>query len=338
MRAVPAGVLADLAREYHSTTEQWAQFAGGDPHSDGTLYRFLVCGRPHLVKVIELVAGDSYAQRRAAERVAFLAHLAERGVPVPAIIPTRHGAPWVVAEDLDGRFFAYAMPHLDGTPFAGVPTSELPAFYEAWGATVGAQHAATSDYRLWNGIAVLNRPRPLLHWQEEMDLFAGWLADSEVRALWQELRAELAELPESREFMGFVHNDAHAHNFLLEPASGRAVALDFDVATCHFLVTDIATALYTQCDHTGRPFADSVLDRFLVPFVNGYRGHWQLPPGWAQQLPLLMRYRDILVLCVFSNGLAGEQPPMVRAWREAVVARTPLLSPAALERLEGIAG
>ncbi len=326
MKEQTSAILSPLSNSYGINTQDLVKFAGGNPESDGILYRFPYKKSHRILKVLEMEPGNPYALRCAEERILLMDFYAKNGVNVPCIIPNKTNELYTVAYSEEHTFFAYVMEEVKGISFNMISAADRDPFYEKWGAMIGQTHSAAVHYPIWEGIMVNDCDQTLLLWRNEMDFFSKWLKDAEVRNKWIGLREMLEELPANRNTMGFIHNDPHPYNFLID--GNRMTVLDFDVANCHFFCCDIATALFSilmnETNNFNKPLVNGTIERFLSIFLKGYERFHELPKGWMNQLELFLRYRRILLLTAFSNGLES-RIPQFEPWRERILNDVPIL-------------
>ncbi len=325
MNPVPKTLPAMLAPHWHADPATLALFAGGRPESDGILFRFTHAGGPAVLKIIEVDGKDPHALRISEERANLMAHLATHGVSMPRLLPAADGAASVVMKSEGRTFRAYVMEQVSGKLYHQTPVSARCAFIEGMGAVLGQMHAAAASYPLWEGLPAGGDVHAPLSWQNEMDFFHGWMHDDAARACWERLRVRLADLPQTRRTMGFIHNDPHPWNFLW--LDGTLTVLDFDVANCHFLLNDLAIALFSllmeQTNHFERPLDPIAAKEALAGLLRGYRRFHVPPEGWEAQLDLFLQYRRLLLLCAMSDGL-GSVPPHLASMYRLALAEAPV--------------
>mgnify|MGYP001810024190 CR=1 FL=1 len=326
MNAMPAQLPAMLMPYWNADPATPTFFAGGRPESDGILYRFQKDGHAAILKILELNAEDPHALRVSEERALLMAHFSSHGVSMPRLLPAAHDAASIVIQAEGRTFRAYAMEEVSGKAPHQLTETERPALVGGMGAVIGQMHAATVLYPVWEGLPRTDGAPRLLHWQSEMDFFAGWLRDDAARACWERLRLRLAALPQTRATMGFIHNDPHPWNFLWH--EGALTVLDFDVANCHFLLNDIAIAYFSLLmeltDRFTRPLDRHAAQGTLAVLLHGYNRSHTLPAGWEEQLDLFLQYRRLLLLCAMSDGL-GVVPPHLAAMHRLALAEEPVI-------------
>lgn len=218
-----------------------------------------------------------------------LLHVAARdpGLPVPRLVPTGTGAPWV---DLpEGRL--RVMTWLDGTPLHAAPKSDVQR--HAVGAALARLTAALADYDhpaadhvlLWD-IKQVPRLAPLLPAITDAALRAG--AEAFVAAFADTISPQLARLPSQ-----VCHADFNPHNLLVAAEDATAVTgiLDFGDMVRTPRVCDLATAASYQID-PARPL-DS-----LCAFLSGYAARLPLDPAEVALLFDLITARMVTTLSI----------------------------------------
>jgi len=278
---------------------------------DGAVYEgALSDGQRVILKVTRPIPADALARKR--ETAAFVRYLWEGGAPVAAPLPSVRGelVEWVEADD--GAVAATLYAGAPGRPpNVGDPRSADRGLLRRWGAAMGRMHALTRAYR--------GDVSALPEWGDEHDGFSQWSADDPpVQARWAALRPALEALPRGEDRYGVVHNDLHAYNLLVE--GDQLTVIDFDVCGRHWLVAEIATALFSVlggalagADAGG---VAAAAQAFLGPFLEGYAAEAPLPPDWEEELSLFLLYRERLLYIVFSHAWAGATAPWQREWLE----------------------
>ncbi|RPI86998.1 MAG: hypothetical protein EHM41_06530 [Chloroflexi bacterium] len=326
MIPVPPAVLEKLAQAYDSQAGVLSHFSGGSEGSDGILYAYPYQDRMRLLKVMALpIEQKSNGLFRLEERLRFARFVGERGVRMvfPQLSP--QDGLYETYQDGGHVWIAYTMEMVSGrTPAPEDQTSE---FYQNWGQVIGKLHRISQEYTTWQATLNPITGHELLTWQEEWQDFYDWSKDLEVREMWVGLRAELEKLPLQRDSFGFVHNDAHIWNLLVE--GNQITLLDFDVANHHWFVNDIAIAcqsvLFDQSGGMHKPVHDrQKLVSFLRDFLAGYQREYDLEKEWLDKLDLFYAYRRILLFTVM-HGWISSQPEMHAGWRKMIMEQPEVL-------------
>lgn len=329
MKPLPLDVLAALARRFDADPRRLELLGGGQDYSDGTVFTFAAAGEPRVLKVLGPFSDGDGALRAAEARVDAVALLSAGGDALVRPLPSRAGERFEVAAAGGQVFLAYAYPFAPGRRAgAGDAAVRSGAYGRALGAAVGRLHAA------WEAVPEVLSPEgtsdrtgALGGWREEWGFFRTWCRDDEVGCAWERIRAVLDRLPVDKRGYGFVHNDVHPGNALLEPAAAaRGDAepalrlIDFDVAGYHWFVNDAAAAVYGLGSleagglETPRGPTDVALASAGDRFWEGYRRHREPGAAWLERLPLFLQYRRCLLFMPFQE-LTAADPAWRASWK-----------------------
>jgi Ser/Thr protein kinase RdoA (MazF antagonist) len=319
---VPQSVRESLAQYFETEAGSLAHFGGGREESDGIVYAFPCGDSRRLLKVMVIPEADCHRGLFCLEeRLRFARFMGENGAHIafPQLSPQGNLYETVLGEGW--LWVGYSMEVAPGKPKR--PNAWDPAFFHNWGQTVGRLHRLAQQYPSWEHSVNPASGEAVLTWREEWDSFYHWSQDDEVKLQWLEIRRELEALPVTREVFGFVHNDPHVWNLLVD--GDRITLLDFDVANHHWFVSDIAIAcqsvLSFQSGGMDRPVHDRTkLLRFLELFLEGYEREHHLPSEWLDRLDLFIAYRRILLFTVMQ-GWIRSQPGLYQSWRGMILTR-----------------
>lgn len=185
------------------------------------------------------------------------AYLAANGIPVPQIIPTKDGRPFVRLESDEGEYLCVLYEYLEGGETG-------PEDIEAVGAAVGQMHRVMRNY-----------PGPLE--TRDKHFFIGRYLDILEKKKYPRLDAFRQIGDESWERVrhlprGFCHGDLY-HGNVFKTTNGTIHILDLDTACNAFPVYDIALfcneADYFRLEEDGYDKVCRSVERFL----RGYRRH-----------------------------------------------------------------
>ena len=320
MIPIPNPVKENLAAHFGLPANQLVQLGGGREDSDGITYTCPTGAGEVVLKILTLPISDSDGLARMAERLRFVHFLSEAGVDIVYPLPGPDGSLLATQTDGDVLYSAYLMRKRQGHHPAGNDWGQ--ALYCTWGRTVGKLHSAAQIYPSWTGSELIGASGlPILGWEQEWQGFYDRCADMEIKEQWCSIRARLERLPIRRDCFGFIHNDPHNQNILLD--GDRIVLLDFDVANYHWFCTDISIALqgllFGPAGGMERPVSDPGLIRiFLDSFMQGYEEENHLDPFWLDQIGLFVSYRRILLFIAMQGWL--ETVPEVRAgWKQQIL-------------------
>jgi amicoumacin kinase len=323
MKKVPEQVLHALSADFSVDGETLVQFGGGSESSDGIVYRFPWQDKERLIKVTAVPIGDGAAMRRMEERLKFVHFLGENGVRIVFPVADGQGKLLTTLEADGDIYIAYMMDKVSGSHLP--PEQWTEEFFYNFGKTVGGLHRVTQLYPHWTSLKDETTGSVILGWEEEWQGFYEMLTDEEVRERWVSIRERMEKLPVQRDSFGFIHNDPHTYNILVDDADIHL--LDFDVANFHWFSCDISIAMQEMLfDVTGgieRPVhKPETIRPTLDNFMRGYRTEHQLDDFWLDQLDLFISYRRILLWAVLQDFLR-KKPDTKKSWKEMIMTEPP---------------
>ncbi|SEU28221.1 phosphotransferase enzyme family protein [Paenibacillus sp. NFR01] len=327
MKKIPDNLLKQMAKAYDAEHADLSYFRGGHDWSDGILYEYSRDGRTHILKIMELPAGQAQESLSALEaRLQFIRFLGERGIGIVHPEPAADGRLFVKEQEEERIYAAYGYIKRDGVHLFERPVAEHEALFARWGEVMGQMHAAAQEYPVWREIPG-DQEHGILHWEKEWHGFHEWCKDEAVKESWRRLKDKLDRLPLERGGFGFTHNDLHIENLLAN--QGTVTVLDFDVSNLHWFACDLAVAVYSILTYAsagqieGTPQDPGRLRQLYRSFIEGYLSANPLDDFWLAQIPLFLQYRRILLFVVFAEGLAQSDPEHYRLWRQRILEETP---------------
>jgi Ser/Thr protein kinase RdoA (MazF antagonist) len=246
-------------------------------------------------RVLRLVDPAHRTRAQTESELAFMRHLAARGVAVAEPLPSTAGG-WTVPVD---GFVASAVTWADGAF-----VTDGPGLDRAWGAALAGLHEAAASY---DGPA-------RWEWHDE-----PWLAeadrllpadDAAARAEWARLRAVLDGLPRTGEGYGTIHGDHGPQNFRWDASTGALTTFDFANACRHWYAMDVTIALSTLR-------RDPARDRRRADLLAGYRSVRPLEAASWAAWPALLQLR---ILYVYLSRLDAFGPVPDAAQRATLAA------------------
>lgn len=322
-------MLSYFAQAYGIKESELKHFAGGHEWSDGTVYNYVKDGKSYLLKMLHPSEQDNYTYERTYERMQYLHYLGENGVLIVNPVPSVDGS-LIVKTEADGKkAIAYAWEKIEGKHFSGKTAHELTDFYYDWGKTIGSIHRLAKLYPDWQqSRSTDEKGNPLIDRKAEYNVFANWLQDDDVKQVWYDIYQQMDKLPIHRDNFGFIHNDLHPDNLLIN-AKG-AYALDFDVANFHWFIMDVAIAFYSEFNRLRQfklmdVFTDyqrAVMENIMV----GYHSENKLAKDEFDVLELFFAYRRIIMFCVFYNEINAKAPDYLKIMKTRIVNHASVLT------------
>jgi amicoumacin kinase len=332
MIPVPHVVLEALAPPFGTTAADLSYFGSGTESGDGIVYSYPYDGARRLLKVMAFAAEtQTLSLLRLDERLRFADYMGQNGARIAYPRRSSRDTLYETTQHSGHLWVAYCMDVAPGK----TPSPKLwdPSLFRNWGQTIGMMHRLTQDYPSWRAFVDPQSGKELLTWQEEWQDFYDWCQDEDVRQKWVEIKGVLDTLPVTREAFGFIHNDAHLWNLLVD--GEQITLLDFDVANHHWFVTDISIALqsvlFVQTGGMDRPVYDrGRLLEFIDLFLEGYEFEYHLPPEWLNRLDVFIAYRRILMFIVMYGGISAN-PEELAGWKDMILTQPPVLGGDPLE-------
>jgi Ser/Thr protein kinase RdoA (MazF antagonist) len=320
MIPVPKPVLESLAKSYGTRAEYLSHFGGGQESSDGIVYAYPYEGSHRLLKIMPIsIEGQRFGLFCFEERLKFMRYLGENAAHIvfPQFSPG--GNLYETFQDDKYLWVGYSMERAPGIPMP--EKIWKPEFFKNWGQTIGLLHRLAKQYPSWKSSLHPETGRELLDWRGEWETFHNWIRDEEVKSKWVELKGQLESFPIERDSFGFIHNDPHIWNLLVD--GDRITLLDFDVASHHWFMTDIAVACQNNLAFLSGGMGDPVHHRdrlfgFLGFFLEGYTRENRLSSEWLNRLDVFIAYRRILLFTVMNDWIKS-RPRLHATWKRMIL-------------------
>lgn len=326
MRPVSAAVLNTFREAYSHSKSALIPYRGGEESSDGILYRFQDEPQTRLLKILFLGSEDTQkAILRFESRLKFVEFLNQEGVRCIEPLLSLNDRLYERLEDQDGTWVAYSMKRVFGRTMS--PKVWDPAFVQNWGRTIGGCHRAAQGYPEWEYCIDPVTSETYLTWESEWESFRHFCKEDDIKTQWDRIGKKLRSLPIQRDAFGFIHNDPHLWNLLVE--GNKLTLIDFDVANHQWFINDIAIAcqhvLFMLSGGLSQPVHNrEYLINFLKEFLKGYYQENDLSRDWLNLLDLFFAYRRILLYTVMESWRKSK-PGLQKSWREMIINCPPVL-------------
>jgi amicoumacin kinase len=328
MICIPDKVICEITKCYGTDKDKVKYLGGGYEGSDGIVFEYNDRGGKRALKFMIMDENDFDKLLRTKERLKFVNFLGGKGVNIVYPQLSKNGR-FLEQYKLDGKIYlAYSMNKVEGKGVNALEPSDMENFIVEWGKVVGQTHRHTKSYPTWqHSVVDETTGETMLSWEEEWKSFEDWCKDEEVKQCWRSLKKELDKLPKNRDCFGFIHNDPHPLNLIIQ--DGKVTLLDFDVASYHWFMTDIATAIYgALCGEAGgfeRPQKNKDFSKYLLDkFMSGYERENHLDSIWLDKLELFLSYRRMLLFIVFYDGLKNDKE-YFEHWKRRIIDNMPIM-------------
>ena len=268
------------------------------------VYHYEHEGQPRILRL-------SYRQDRPAELIRaelhFVEYLAAGGLRVSRPIPSINGNLLEVLPAAGLNFMAVSFSKGRGMRVPdngyryreGVPIQE---YFQNWGQVLGQMHRLTKTYQPPG--ETIRRPE----WYT-WEYCRGFPYDDRlpaVRKKYDQLIAELHDLPKDVDSYGLIHNDFNDGNFTVDYENGNITVFDFDDCCYFWFMYDLACAWEGGIGRTMfRPLAErkDFMERYMEQVLNGYSRDNTLSRDWLERLPLFLRLIQMQELMHFAQYL-----------------------------------
>ncbi|UOE95386.1 phosphotransferase [Alkalihalobacillus sp. LMS39] len=224
--------------------------------------------------------------------------LKEKNAPVCGPLRSSSGCFVEEIQATDGSsFFSCLFEKAQGSPVKVTDEQFNEKLFHQWGKSIGRLHTLTEHYTLPDHIQ--KRHELIVGFDTE---FAPYLpSDKVIQKNAQDVIAQLNNIPKTEKTFGLIHTDLHLGNFFYD---GETMYLfDFDDCGYHYLLSDIAIAIYYTCwfnDNTDEENTN-LIHQFIPAFISGYREEHSFLAEDLRLLPLFFHLRDLELLGVLHK-------------------------------------
>lgn len=331
MKTVPDPVKRELCARFSGNPSSLKFLGGGQDWSDGTVFTFTPAdknaSRIMVLKILEFAADDDGGLALAEDRLRLVRTFGEAGARIVLPVMSANNLMFETVAEAGRVFMGYAYPLARGRPVEkNDRVVHSSAFYRALGDVLGKLHAVSeAREETLSPDGTSSAGGVISGWRGEWEFMRSWCRDEEVGAAWERIRDELERSPVEKRGYGFVHNDAHVWNLILDPESAAVrlggepelTVIDFDCANYHWYMTDTAVTLYSTVmlatggieTEEGPP--EGFREKVSRAFWEGYTRHREPGREWLDRLDFFLQYRRCLLFMPFQ-----EQTAQHPAWRE----------------------
>lgn len=296
-------LLKKFAAHFCLKTDDLEYLAGGREDNDGIVYVFRKAQRKFILKIVALDKDKSLD--RVIKKLEFAHFLGEQGVSIACPREDENGNIFHVEEDEKYFYLASTMDFIDGVC---PKTEELnDQLIYNWGKLTGKMHRLTKQYHIWKN---LEETTNAYGFEDEIDDFHKMCQNELVKDKWLEMKTDLSKLEISRDTYGMIHNDNHQYNII----SGKndLTLIDFDCATCHFMVQDILLPaqglIFDVAGGMNRPIVNQdAIKRFYDQFLTGYERENHISNQWLDHMEIFLNYRRILLFTVMQGWMEQDE-------------------------------
>ncbi len=284
---------------------------GGSESSDGILYVYDSQSGRMVLKILAIPEKEIDKLRSLELRVKFANLLGENGINLAYPIRNQNGNLYETSIDNQHIYTAYVMEFTEGkNPESNELTDEL---LVEWGRITGKSHKITKGFTDGDNFKGLDH-------KAEVEFFTDWCEEPFVKSVWSDIGGYLDTLPMGKDEYGFIHNDNHQRNILVQDKN--ITIIDFDCSAVQFFIQDIITpAQGVMFDIYGgmvSPLSEAErLKRFFYSFINGYEKENHLSDFWYKEITNFINYRRLLLFTCMQSWI-NTQPELKNGFIENI--------------------
>lgn len=314
MIKITENAMRELCEKLSIRHQDLSFLGGGREDSDGTVYVYNQVNKKMVLKILAIPELWEEEFTELENRIKYASYIGEHGIKLSYPLRNKNGNLYEVSKDNKHFYVAYIMDFCEGhNPECNELTDEI--VYK-WGILTGKSHAVTKTFHI-DGRGD----------KDEIDFFIDKCRDVDVRKSWLQMKEELSKLPKGICDYGFIHNDNHQNNIIMD--GNELTLIDFDCAGNQFFIQDITTPVQgLMFDVTGgllEPVKDEErLKHFLDCFINGYETQNHLDNKWYRLIPMFINYRRMLLFTCLQDWLNTE-PNLKNAMKKNILNAQELL-------------
>lgn len=270
---------------------------GGREDSDGTVYTY--DNGTKVLKILAIPVDRQDAADKLCTQIEWAGMLGDNDIACGCPIHNHAGHLYETSLDNNHYFTAYTMNFVNGSNPESLELTD--SLVHDWGKLTGKTHALTKNFSK----ALQSNTKG---YSDEMEFFTSWCKDPEIKKKWQELKKELDVMNRDSNSYGFIHNDNHQKNILVD--KGNITLIDFDCATNQYFMQDIITpAQGIMFDETGgimSPYTGADrLHRFIDSFLNGYEQSNHIDDACLKDINTFFNYRRLLLYTCMQDWVCS---------------------------------
>ncbi|SFU48129.1 Ser/Thr protein kinase RdoA involved in Cpx stress response, MazF antagonist [Clostridium sp. DSM 8431] len=295
-------ILDKLCKPYGISRSQLSFLGGGRKDSDGIVYTYNTKYGERVLKILAVPLNKKENYIAFKERFEYAKFLVLKGINITYPILNNKGKLYEFFCDKKYTYIAYTMMFVKGKSpikFEDL-TDEL--IYN-WGKIIGKAHNASKKFRIWKNISSFQYEFGFI---DEVDNFYNKCKNEIVKGELLEVLKKMSSMPINRDTYGFIHNDNHENNILVNDK--KITLIDFEFASCQFFINDIVSiiqrVMFNECGGIYKPITNEKFStNFLETFIKGYREENYLDEVFIKEIDTFINYRRLIVYVSMENYL-----------------------------------
>lgn len=302
MVKVSEKILDILGKPYGISGAQLKVLGGGRKESEGIVYTYDTEYGERVLKVLAVPENRKEEYTAFKERFQYAKFLVEREVNITYPILNKKGKLYEFYCTEGYTYIAYSMIFVKGKSPVRLEDLKDDLIYE-WGRITGKAHKAAKEFKLWKNISSFKYEYGFI---DEVNNFYNMCKNERVKEKFIEIFKEMSRFPINRDTYGFIHNDNHENNILVN--NNEITLIDFEFSTGQFFINDIVSPLqrimFNECGGIYRPINNmKFILHFLRIFIKGYRTENYLDEVFIENIDTFINYRRLIVYVSMENYL-----------------------------------
>lgn len=306
MIKVSKKVLDILCKPYGILNFSLEYLGGGREESEGIVYKYDTKYGKRVLKVLSFPKDEKEKYIALKERFEYAKFLVENGINITYPLLNTEGNLYEYYCDEKNTYIAYSMVFVEGISPADIKDLNDEVIHE-WGRMTGKIHNAAKKFSIWKNISSYNYEYGFI---DEVNNFYNMCSNENVKNKLIEVYKKISRLPVNRDTYGFIHNDNHSNNILLN--NGKITFIDFEFSACQFFINDIVTPIerFMFKDWGGMytPIINmDLIKHFLYVFISGYIEENCIDKIFIEEINTFIDYKRIIAYITMEKYLEGNE-------------------------------
>ncbi|MBN3490123.1 phosphotransferase [Acholeplasma equirhinis] len=185
-------------------------------------------------------------------------------------------------------------------------------FFINYGKVIGQFHRLTQNYTPSPGIK-----KRFVWYEDQVLVEADKYLDTNDKIILDRLKEvmdEIKKIPKTHENFGLIHTDVHMGNFFIK--DNQFTVFDFDDASYHYFISDIAIFLYYLTWFTNEVDRLKYGNFFMINFMKGYKEEFNLSKEDFIHIDKFLKLREILLYINVYKTLDVEKDEFAKRYIE----------------------
>jgi amicoumacin kinase len=276
--------------------------------------------------IVRFTHSSHRTQQQVEAELAWLQFLQINAAPVCGPLTSKNGYLVEAIPAKETFFFVSLFEKAKGKAVKATDAEFNQSLFYSWGKATGILHRLSGTYKEPEHIS----KRPDLVEEFRVQFAPSIPNDEAVQEKVAKTLTSVKKLPKDQTSYRLIHSDIHLGNFFFD---GTDISIfDFDDASYHHIVSDIAIPIYYSVwfNNSISDKATFINETFLPAFLQGYVTEHSLNLELLNDIPLLLKLRDCELYGVLHKkwdltSLNDKQKALLAEIRDRIVSETPIV-------------